>query len=117
MVVVAIIGIVVAVAAGQYQRSIRKAKEAVLKEDLYIMRTAINQYFSDKGKYPGDLSALVESSYLRAVPADPITQRSDTWITEMSQGSEEDIATEQGIVDVRSGAPGVSLDGTAFSEW
>jgi general secretion pathway protein G len=117
MVVVAIIGIIVTVASGQYMRSIKKAKEAVLREDLYVMRTAINQYFSDKGKYPSDLHGLVESSYLRAVPVDPITESADTWVTEMAQMDESDISTEPGIVDVKSGAGGNGLDGTAYAEW
>ena len=117
MVVVAIIGIIVTVASGQYMRSIKKAKEAVLKEDLYVMRTAINQYFSDKGKYPADLHGLVESSYIRAVPVDPITESADTWVTEMAQMDESDISTEPGIVDVKSGASGTGLDGTSYGEW
>jgi general secretion pathway protein G len=117
LVVVAIIGIIVTVASGQYRRSIQKAKEAVLKEDLYIMRTAINQYFADKGKYPSDLRALVDDSYLKAVPVDPVTLSTETWVTEMSEGDEKDISTEPGIADVRSGAPGTSLDGSSFAEW
>lgn len=117
LVVVAIIGILAAVAVGQYQRSIVKAKEAVLKENLFRMRTAINLYFSDKGKYPLDLRALVDEKYLRAMPIDPITGSEDTWIEEFAQLDDADISTEPGIADVRSGAPGVSLDGTAFSEW
>lgn len=117
LVVVAIIGILVTMASGQYQRSIRKAQEAVLREDLYIMRTAINQYFADKGKYPGDLRALVDDSYLKAIPVDPMTRNTDTWITEYAQSDEKDISQEPGIAEVRSGAPGQSLDGTSFAEW
>jgi general secretion pathway protein G len=117
LVVVAIIGIIVTVASGQYQRSILKAKEAVLKEDLYIMRTAISQYFADKGKYPADLRALVDDSYLKAVPVDPITGSSETWVTEASQADEQDISQEPGISDVRSGAQGQAIDGSMFSEW
>jgi general secretion pathway protein G len=117
LVVVAIIGILAAVAVGQYQRSIVKAKEAVLKENLFRIRTAINLYFSDKGKYPLDLRALVDEKYLRAMPIDPITGSEDTWIEEFADLDDADISTEPGIADVRSGAPGVSLDGMAFSEW
>jgi len=117
LVVVAIIGILAAVAVGQYQRSIVKAKEAVLKENLFRMRTAINLYFSDKGKYPLDLRTLVDEKYLRAMPIDPITGSEDTWIVEFADLDDADISTEPGIADVRSGAPGVSLDGMAFSEW
>jgi len=117
LVVIAIIGIVVTVASGQYQRSIQKAREAVLKEDLYIMRTAISQYFADKGKYPSDLRALVDDSYLRAIPVDPITGNPDSWVTEASQADETDISQEPGISDVRSGADGQALDGSSYSEW
>lgn len=117
MVVVAIIGIIVAVASGQYQRSILKAREAVLKENLYIMRTAINQYFADKGKYPADLQALVDDSYLRAVPRDPITESEETWVTDFAEVDEGDISTEPGIVDVHSGATGVGTDGSNYSDW
>lgn len=117
LVVVAIIGIVVTVAAGQYVRSIQKAKEAVLKEDLYIMRQAINQFFADKQKYPSDLQALVEERYLRAIPVDPVTNSPETWVTEAAATDERDISTEPGISDVRSGAEGAALDGTSYSEW
>jgi general secretion pathway protein G len=117
LVVVAIIGILAAVAVGQYQRSIVKAKEAVLKENLFRIRTSINLYFSDKGKYPMDLRTLVDEKYLRAMPIDPITGSEDTWIEEFADIDDADISTEPGISDVRSGADGVSLDGTTFSEW
>jgi len=117
LVVVAIIGILAAVAVGQYQRSIVKAKEAVLKENLFRIRTSINLYFSDKGKYPLDLRTLVDEKYLRAMPIDPITGSEDTWIVEFADLDDADISTEPGIADVRSGATGVSLDGMAFSEW
>jgi general secretion pathway protein G len=117
LVVIAIIGIVVTVAAGQYQRSIQKAREAVLKEDLYIMRTAINQYFADKGKYPMDLHALVDEKYLRSIPVDPLTESADTWVTDFAEMDESDISTEPGIADVHSGADGYGMDGTSYAEW
>ncbi len=118
LVVIAIIGIVVTVAVGQYRRSIVKAKEAVLRQDLYVMRTAINQYFADKGKYPSDLEALVSESYLYKVPIDPISESSDSWVQEPAEmDSDNDISTEPGIADVKSGAQGTSLDGSSYSEW
>lgn len=117
LVVVAIIGIIVTVASGQYRRSIQKAKEAVLREDLYIMRTAIDQYFADKGYYPSDLYALADESYLRDIPVDPITQSADTWLTTQSEFDDRDISTEPGIIDVHSGADGVGMDGTSYAEW
>ena len=117
LVVVAIIGILAGVVVGQYRRSIIKSKEAVLKENLFRTRNAINQYFADKGKYPFDLHSLVEEKYLRDLPIDPITESTDTWITIQAEMGEEDISLEPGIADLRSGAPGYSLDGSAFGEW
>ena len=117
LVVVAMIGILAAVAVGQYQKSILKSKEAVLKENLFVMRTSINNYFADKGHYPFDLQTLVDASYLRSMPIDPITKSTDTWITEFAQLEDADISTEPGIADVRSGAPGISLEGSAYGDW
>lgn len=117
LVVVAIIGILATVAVGNYQRSIRKAQEAALAQNLYIMRTQINNYFADKQRYPPDLQALVDERYLRDIPEDPITRSRDSWITEPADMGDEDISTEPGIADVRSGADGVALDGRAYAEF
>lgn len=117
LVVIAIIGIVATVAVGSYQRSILKAKEATLKEDLYIMRQSINLYFADKGRWPLDLQDLVDEKYLMRVPVDPLTESSETWITEYAEISDQDISTEQGIANVRSGSSGTSLDGSAYADW
>ena len=117
IVVIAIIGIIVAVASGQYARSIQKAKEAVLRENLYVMRTAIDQYFADKGRYPADLFALVDDQYIRDIPADPITESAETWVTEFAQFDDSDISTEPGIIDVKSGADGYGMDGTSYGDW
>lgn len=117
LVVSAIIGILSAIAVGNYRRSIIKAKEAALQHDLYTMRTLINQYFADKGKYPSDLQSLVDDRYLAAVPRDPITESTNTWVPIPAELREEDISTEPGIADVRSGAEGAALDGRSYSEF
>jgi general secretion pathway protein G len=117
LVVCAIIGILSAAAVANYRRSIIKAKEAVLQQDLYTMRTLINQYFADKGKYPSDISALVEDHYLQAIPRDPFTDSADSWVTEEAEQDESDITTEPGIANVRSGADGTSLDGRSYSDF
>jgi general secretion pathway protein G len=117
LVVVALIGILAGVVVGQYQRSIRKSKEAVLRENLFRTRNAINLYFADKGRYPYDLQALVEDDYLYKMPFDPITESSDTWTVEMAEMDESDISTEPGVADLHSGAPGTGMDGTAYAEW
>lgn len=117
LVVVAIIGLLSAIAVGQYRRHIRKTEEAVLRENLYMIRSQINMYFADKGKYPFDVSALVDDNYLQRMPYDPITRSTDSWITIPADVGEEDISLEPGIADVQSGAEGYALDGTAFSDW
>jgi general secretion pathway protein G len=116
MVVVAIIGILVGVALPQYRLSVIKAKEAVLREDLWIMRDSINQHFTDKGHYPSDLNGLVEAGYIKTIPVDPITNSSDTWITEDAESDESDPDAPSGIKDVRSGAAGNTVDGVQYSE-
>jgi general secretion pathway protein G len=117
LVVCAIIGILSATAVANYRRSIVKAKEAVLQQDLHTMRTLINQYFADKGKYPADLTALVDDHYLQAVPRDPFTNSSDTWVTEEAEIDDADISQEPGIANVKSGAEGTSLDGRSYAEF
>jgi general secretion pathway protein G len=117
LVVVAIVGILAGVVVGQYRQAIQRSKEAVLKENLFRTRNAINQYFADKGKYPFDLQALVDDHYLKSVPFDPITQSDETWVVEYAELGEEDISLEPGIKDIRSGAPGGGRDGTSYGEW
>ena len=118
IVVCAIIGILSTVAVANYRRSITKAKEAALMQDLYTMRTLINQYFADKGKYPADLQALVDDHYLSQIPRDPFTDSADSWVTEAAEvDSESDISTEPGIASVKSGAEGTSLDGRSYGEF
>jgi len=117
LVVCAIIGILSAAAVANYRRSIIKAKESVLMQDLYTMRTLINQYFADKGKYPSDLQALVDAHYLQTIPKDPFTDNAESWITEPAEMDESDISTEPGIANVKSGAEGTSLDGKSYGEF
>ncbi len=115
LIVVAIIGIIAGIAAAQLRQTPVKAKEAVLKEDLYVLRDVIDQYFADKGKYPESLDTLVEEGYIRRIPVDPFTGTADTWVTEEADSDEED--AEGGIVDVHSGAAGTALDGSQYSDW
>jgi len=117
LVVVAIVGILAGVVVGQYRRSIVKAKEAVLKENLFRTRNAINQYFADKGRYPIDLEELVADRYLRTVPWDPIAESTQSWILIPSEMDEEDISLEPGIADLKSGAEGYAMDGSSFDSW
>ena len=118
LIVVALIGILATIAVGQYQRSIVKAKEAALLENLFVMRSQINNYFADKGEYPFDLQSLVDEHYLKRIPTDPITRSRDTWtVTHSDVGDEEDISTEQGIEDVNSGSDSLALNGTPYADW
>lgn len=116
MVVLTIIGILVTIAQPSLTRSIIKAREAVLKEDLFQMRDAIDQFYADKGKYPDTLKDLVNTqegtrSYLRDVPRDPFTG-ADDWIIVAPESGEEG-----GVFDVHSASPGVATDGTAYNTW
>jgi len=117
MIVMAIIAVLLSVAIPIYSRSIVRAKESVLKNNLFTMRTVIDEYTYDKQKAPQTLQDLVSNGYLRQIPMDPITNSSDSWtIIPEDQGNTVN-QTEPGIFDVRSGSDKTSLEGTAYSEW
>jgi len=117
LIVLSIIGILASIAVPSYKRSLIKAREAVLMEDLYQMRRAIDGYFADHIKYPDSLEELVERKYLRDLPRDPFTQSSETWeIIQPTPTLEGEIA-EGGVEDVRSGSDLVGLNGTPYREW
>lgn len=117
MIVMIIIGILAAVAVPAYLQSVRKAKEAVLREDLHTMRGAIDSFTVDKQKAPQSLDELVEAGYLKAMPKDPITNRTDTWVPDQDDTLSSIDQTEPGINDVHSGAQETSSEGTAYSTW
>jgi general secretion pathway protein G len=119
IIVFALIGILVGLALPRYQHSRRKAQEAVLKEDLFQMRKLIDQYYTDKGKYPASLRTLVEDNYLRSLPVDPMTGSAETWQEVRDQPSYEEMVpgVEYGIVDVKSGSQAKALDGTTYDTW
>ena len=117
MVVMAVMLILAAIAVPSYLSSVKKAKEAVLKEDLHTMRSAIDSYTADKAKAPQSLDDLVQAGYLKAIPKDPITSRTDTWITAQSGSLTTIDETDPGIDDVHSGAQETSTDGTNYSTW
>ena len=99
------------------QSAPKKAKESVLKEDLYALRDVIDQYFADKGKYPESLDTLVQEGYLRKVPVDPITNSSESWQVVHAEATDEDTEGAGGIIDVKSGADGTALDGSRYADW
>lgn len=117
LIVIAIIGIISGIAAAQMRTAPIRAKEAVLKEDLFALRDVIDQYFADKGKYPESLDTLIEDGYLRKIPVDPFTQSSETWETVQAEATDEDTEGAGGIIDVKSGAEGTALDGTRYQDW
>ena len=112
LVVFAIIATLLTLALPRYFSSVDKSKEAVLKENLNQMREAVSRYYADKGKYPESLDSLVADKYLRRVPLDPITDSAATWQIVRSEDPQK-----TGVYDVRSGAPGKSLDGSEFALW
>jgi general secretion pathway protein G len=117
MIVMAIIGLLTAIAVPIYVQQVKKAKEAVLREDLHTMRTVIDSYTVDKEKAPQTLDDLVQAGYLKSIPVDPMTSRNDTWITSMSDVMTDINQTAEGIGDVHSGAQGLATDGTSYNTW
>jgi general secretion pathway protein G len=119
LVVMAILGILVAIAVPQLQKAPIRAKEATLREDLFTFRTCFDQYYADKGHYPDTLQTLVTDKYMRKIPVDPFTKSADTWqvVMEEPDSSETASAEPPGIIDVKSGAKQVSLDGSKYDTW
>jgi general secretion pathway protein G len=117
MIVMTIIGILAAIAIPSYIRAVQKAREAVLKEDLHTMRTAIDSYTVDKEKAPETLDDLVQAGYLKAIPKDPMTSSNDTWITSQSDTMTDIDETQGGMDDVHSGSQAMSSDGTTYNTW
>ena len=113
MIVVAIIGILVALAVPSFQHSAMKAREAALKQNLQTIRTVLDQHYADKGFYPPSLDTLVEAGYLRRVPTDPFAEPAEAWVFEF----EENPDAQSGIFDVHSSSDGLSTNGTPYHEW
>ena len=116
LVVMAIAVILAGIGMTLYGTSVTRAKEAALREDLFQMRKAIDEYYADKQKYPSSLDALVSEKYLREIKPDPFTQTVD-WQTTMSEPDAANPSAETGIWNVKSGAPGTGSDGRPYSEW
>jgi general secretion pathway protein G len=117
MVVMSLIVLLASIGLAVYANSVIRAKESVLKEDLFRMRDGIDQYYADKGKYPGSLQDLVSDKYLRAIPADPFTHSADTWREIPSEPDPTNPTAQPGVYDVRSGSDQKALDGTNYADW
>ena len=117
MIVISIIVILMGIAIPNYQRSIVHAREAVLKQDLNVLRSAIDQYTLDKQKAPQSLEELISSGYLKVIPEDPISRRSDCWVPVQEDTMMAIDQTQPGIVDVHSCNDSLASDGTMYSSW
>ena len=117
MIVMAIIGILAVIAIPKFTTAIKMAREAVLKEDLHVMRAAIDSYTMDKQKAPQTLDDLIQDGYLKSVPEDPFTHSKDTWVTDSNGALYSVDQTEPGIDDVHSGSQELSTGGQSYSTW
>ena len=117
MIVMTLIVILAGIGLAVYGNSVQRSKEAVLKEDLFQMRDAIDQYYADKNKYPASLEDLVSEKYLRSVPVDPFTANADSWQTTMSEPDPSNPSLQSGISNVKSGSDQTGLDGSRYADW
>jgi general secretion pathway protein G len=117
MVVMTIIVTLATIGMVQYRQSVQFARESVLKDDLFKMRDAIDQYYADKNQYPPTLDDLVSSGYLRSLPKDPITNSTTTWQAVPAEPDPNNPSITPGVYDVKSGADQTALDGSRYSDW
>lgn len=117
MVVMTIIVTLATIAMVQYRQSVQLARESVLKDDLFKLRDAIDQYYADKTQYPATLDDLVSAGYLRAVPKDPITNATDSWQSVPAEPDPNNPAIASGIYDVKSGSDQTAMDGSRYNDW
>jgi general secretion pathway protein G len=117
MVVASILIILASLGMAQYKNSVTRAREATLKEDLFRMRDAIDQYYADKGMYPAALEDLVSGGYMRKVPDDPFTMSASTWQTVPSEPDASNPTAAPGVYDVKSGSDATALDGSKYADW
>jgi len=117
LIVLSLISILAVIGMAQYKSSVVFAKESVLKQDLFRMRDAIDQYYADKNQYPSTLDALVSDGYMRKIPEDPFTRSTTTWQTVPAEPDPNNPATEAGVYDIKSGSDQTALDGTKYAEW
>jgi len=117
LIVLTLIVVLASMSMINYRNSVTHAAEAVLKEDLFRMRDAMDQYYADKNKWPSDLADLVSAGYMREIPTDPITKSKETWQTKIAEADANNPASAGGVDDVHSGAEGTALDGTRYADW
>jgi len=117
LVVVTLIVVLASIGMASYTNSVRRAREAVLREDLFRIRDAIDQFYADKNKYPQTLADLVSEKYLREIPKDPMTNSADTWTLVPAEADPANPAAEPGVYDIKSGSEDTSLDGSRYADW
>jgi general secretion pathway protein G len=117
LVVMTLVIILASVGMVQYRNNVTRAKEAVLKENLFRLREAMDQFYADKNKWPTDLTELASEGYIREVPTDPITESKDTWQTRQAEPDPNNPASAGGVDNVHSGSDRMALDGTRYAEW
>ncbi len=117
LVVMSLIVLLTSIGMMGYRTSVQRGREAVLKEDLFRMRDAIDQFYVDKGKYPVDLTELVGSGYLRSVPADPMTNSVDSWQMIPAEPDPNNPSADIGVYNVKSGSDKLAIDGSSYSDW
>jgi len=117
LIVMTLIVVLASVGMTQYRNSVTRAQEATLKEDLFRMRDAMDQFYADKNKWPSDLAELVSEGYIREVPEDPMTSSKDTWQTENAEPDPNNPSSTGGINNVKSGSDRTSLDGSRYADW
>ncbi len=117
MIAMAVVSILISVAVPMYSKALMRSKETILKQNLFTMRTVIDEFTYDKGKAPQQLEDLVQAGYLRKVPIDPMTGSERSWKTIMEDATNAVNSTEPGIFDVKSGSEKTSLEGTPYAEW
>ena len=117
MIVMSLIVVLATISIGINTNAQTRAREAVLKEDLFHLRDAIDQYYADKTTYPPTLADLVSGKYLRAMPVDPFTNSAETWQTTMSDVDPANPSAVPGVFDVKSGSDRTAIDGTPYANW
>ena len=117
LIVMTLVVILASVGMVQYRNTVTRAEESTLKENLFRMRDAMDQFYADKNKWPTDLAELVSAGYIREVPVDPITKSKDSWQTKPAEADPNSPGAAGGISDVHSGSERMGLDGTPYADW
>jgi len=117
LIVMTLVIILATVGMTQYRNAVTRSEEAVLKENLFRLRDAMDQFYADKNKWPADLTELVSEGYIREVPTDPMTKSKDTWQTTQAEPDANNPASAGGVDNVHSGSDRTSLDGTRYADW